>query len=124
MANLLAVGSTVTSGELGTAALQAVIGFLIVILGIVLLIAILSLVGFIMTRNKKKGKAKAKPQAVSAPVFREEPRKEEAKVVVQKKKESSEIPEEVKVAIIAAIMAYYQAEKPQAAFIVKRIKRI
>lgn len=38
--------------------------------------------------------------------------------------DGDEIPDEVKAAIIAAIMAYYSEEKPQCEFKVKRIKRI
>ncbi len=35
-----------------------------------------------------------------------------------------QISDEVKVAIIAAIMAYYQEERPKCDFVVKRIKRL
>ncbi len=101
----------------GEAALYALIGFMVVFVGIILIIGIIWLFGLIMRktnnlefltkkREKKPKKGKEKPAEVSAPSADEE------------------IPDEVKAAIIAAIMAYYQEKEEKCEFTVKRIKRI
>ena len=92
--------------------MYAVIGFAFVFIGIAILIAIITLVGVIM--QKTGGKVsfkKKKPEVVVT---------EAAPVSVAEE----EISDEVKAAIIAAIMAYYNAEKPKCEFVVKKIKRI
>lgn len=104
----------------GEAALYALIGLLIVFVGIVIIIGIIWLVGLIMRKTnnlefltKKKGmKPKAEDNTTLAPVS--------AGTAV----EDGEIPDEVKVAIIGAIMAYYQEQEGHCEFTVKRIKRI
>lgn len=111
MLNLLA---DMTAGEFGKAVIQGVIGFIIVFLGIIVLIAILSLVGFIMNKTASKGEKKTDETD-----FANESVEPELKT-----NEVEELPDEIKAAVIAAVMAYYKAEKPQAEFIVKRIKRI
>lgn len=99
------------------ALVYALIGFLIVFVGIAIIIAIIWLIGLLMrktdnlafltNRGKKK---KAQPEPVEQP---------------QAGTTSDEdVPDEVKAAIIAAIMAYYESEQPQCEFKVKRIKRI
>ena len=101
----------------GEAALYALIGFLVVFVGIIIIIGIIWLVGLIMRktnnlefltkkREKKPKKGREKQAEVSAPSADEE------------------IPDEVKAAIIAAIMAYYQEKEEKCEFTVKRIKRI
>lgn len=101
----------------GEAALYALIGFLVVFVGIIIIIGIIWLVGLIMRktnnlefltkkREKKPEKGKEKQAEVSAPTADEE------------------VPDEVKAAIIAAIMAYYQEKEEKCEFTVKRIKRI
>lgn len=99
--------------------LYALIGFVFVFIGIGILIGILYLVGFIMQKTggvipnpfKRKKKAKEEP-------------KEEQPVISVPEKEAEDLPEEVKAAIVAAIMAYYSIEKPKCEFIIKKIKRI
>lgn len=99
----------------GEALVYALIGFLVVFVGIVLIICIIYLIGFIMKKTNnfeflsKIGKKKKKPQGVAEPIMQcgEE-----------------DIPNEVKAAIIAAIMTYYSEKKPECEFRVKRIKRI
>ena len=86
----------------------ALIGFLVVFVGIVILIGLLYLVGYII-RKAEKGKGLKRKNTVT----------EESTPA-----ESDEVPDEVKAAIVAAVMAYYSAEKPQCEFVVKRIKRI
>ena len=108
-------GNYYFSDRFGEPVIYALIGFLIVFLGIVLIIAIIWLIGLLMRKTNnlafltnigKKKKKKAEPQTAEAVT------------------ETDEVPDEVKAAIIAAIMAYYSAEKPQCEFKVKRIKRI
>ena len=99
------------------ALVYALIGVSIVFAGILIIIGIIWFVGFLMkktnnfaflTENKRK-------------------KVKEEKVVEELKPAQiadEEVPDHVKVAIIAAIMAYYQQEKPKCEFTVKRIKRI
>ncbi len=98
--------------------LYALIGFLVVFAGIALLIGIIWLIGLIMRktnnlefltkkREKKSGKTKEVKEAPAEAVV-----------------EDGDIPDEVKAAIIAAIMAYYQEKEEKCQFTVKRIKRI
>lgn len=100
---------------MGEACLYALIGYAVVFAGIVLIILIIWLIGLLMKKTnnlafltdmgKKRKKAKAQ-------------------VVEEKVSEDEEISPEVRAAIIAAIMAYYTAEKPKCEFKVKRIKKI
>lgn len=97
--------------NLGEPFLYALIGFVVVFLGIALIIFIIWLVGLIMKKSNNfeflhKGK-KAKTS------------KEETPVEVD-----GDIPDEVKVAVIAAIMAYYEEKQEPCEFKVKKIKRI
>ncbi len=94
--------------------IYALIGFGIVFVGIILIIFIIWLIGLILrktdnlaflTKRRKKSK-KQKEETVSEPVA------------------DDGLTDEVKVAIIAAIMAYYSEEKPECEFKVRRIKRI
>lgn len=99
----------------GEALVYALIGFLIVFIGITLIIFIIWLVGLLLrktnnfaflTKLKKKDKSGSeKGASVNA-------------------ENDGEIPDEVKAAIVAAIMAYYVEEKPECEFRVKRIRRI
>lgn len=95
--------------------LYAVIGLIFVFIGIALLIGVVSLVGLFMQKTNGKmssfKKEKAEPKATPAPA-------------VATVTETEEVPDQVKAAIVAAIMAYYNAEKPQCEFVVKKIKRI
>ena len=90
--------------------LYALIGFIVVFAGIALLIAVIWAVGKVMTYSApvaKQPKAEVKVQPVqSAPA------------------NSDEVDEETVAVITAALMAYYQTNKPQCGFTVKRIKRI
>lgn len=111
--------------NLGEAAFYAIIGFLVVFAGIVIIIGIIWLVGFILRKTdnlafftKKKTKNTAeKPKS-------EQTQLTEGTQADAVKEDDGEIPDEVKAAIIAAIMAYYEQEQPKCEFTVKRIKRI
>ena len=97
----------------GEAALYALIGFLVVFVGIALLISVVWLVGKLITTSKatKKGKAPVQttPQAVPT---------------TQPSVGKNEVDEETLAVITAAIMAYYEKQTSKCEFTVKRIKRI
>lgn len=101
----------------GEAALYALIGFLVVFVGIIIIIGIIWLVGLIMRKTNnlefltKKREKKPKTN-----------KNEEVPAVAAE--QSDDIPDEVKAAIVAAIMAYYQEQESKCEFTVKRIKRI
>ena len=111
---LLALINQEGSLSFGEACLYAVIGFLIVFIGIALIIFIIWLIGFVLRKTNnleflmKLGRKK--PKAVQTEVTIPE--------------NDDEIPDEVKAAIIAAIMTYYSDKKPECEFRVRRIKRI
>ena len=109
MLNLLAELDPTRNATVGEAALYAILGYLIVFVGITFLIFVVWGVGKLMTFME--GKKKAKPvqktqQSVVAPT------------------ESDEISDEVMAVITAAIAAYYQQENKKCEFTVKRIKRL
>ena len=101
----------------GEAALYALIGFVVVFVGIVIIIGIIWLVGLIMRKTNnlefltKKHEKKAKAD-------------KNADVHAAHVSSDDDIPDEVKAAIVAAIMAYYQESEEKCEFTVKRIKRI
>lgn len=102
----------------GEALVYALIGFLVVVIGIVLIICIIWLIGLILRKTNN---------LAFLTNWKNSSKKEEVKADVQNKDvstESDDIPDEVKAAIIAAIFAYYSEEKPKCEFKVKRIKRI
>ena len=101
----------------GEAALYALIGFVVVFVGIIIIIGIIWLVGLIMrktnnleflTKKREKKVSSEKPEGAAAAVA----------------SDGDEIPAEVKAAIVAAIMAYYQEKEEKCQFTVKRIKRL
>ncbi len=98
--------------------LYALIGFLVVFVGILIIIAIIWLVGLIMRKTnnleflQKKKAPKKNAEAEQSDTA--------AAAIVGE----GEIPAEVKAAIIAAIMAYYEDRQEKCEFTVKRIKRI
>ena len=101
--------------ELGEACLYALIGFAVVFAGIVVIILIIWLIGLLMRKTdnlaflNKIGKRRNKANG---------------QVAEEKTQKEEEISPEVRAAIVAAIMAYYTAEKPKCEFKVKRIKKI
>lgn len=116
LGNLLSLINQEGSLELGEACIYALIGYAIVFLGIVLIIVIIWLIGLIMRKtnnlaflSKIKFKRKKKAEEVAETVTATD---------------GDDIPEEVKVAIITAVMAYCSQENPKCEFKVKRIKRI
>ena len=105
----------------GEAAIYALIGFVVVFVGIVILIGIIWLIGYIMRKTNDfefLTKMRSKKEAVKQDVAQTE------RSQISASNESDEIPDEVKAAIVAAIMAYYQEKEDKCQFTVKRIKRI
>lgn len=97
------------------ALVYALIGFSVVFVGIALIIVIIWLLGLIMRKTNNLafltgGKKKNKQPP--------------AKVVEEIQEDDGEIPDEIKAAIMAAIMAYYCEAKPECEFKVKKIRRI
>lgn len=106
--------------NLGEPFVYSLIGFVVVFAGIVLIIAVIWLVGLLMKKmNNLEFLTKKKDKKVQV----REVKAEEIETLSQSLS-SDEVPDEVKAAIIAAIMAYYQESEPKCQFTVKRIKRI
>ena len=98
--------------SIGTAALYALIGYLVVFAGIAFLIFIVWLVGKFMAR----------PQPVKKKMQLEE--KAAADASTSNAVLDDEVDEETVAVIMAALMAYYEANNPKCEFTVKRIKRV
>ena len=98
--------------SIGTAALYALIGYLVVFAGIAFLIFIVWLVGKFMAR----------PQPTQTKVQAEE--KAAADTSIPNAVLDDEVDEETVAVIMAALMAYYEANNPKCEFTVKRIKRV
>lgn len=96
--------------EIPEALLYALIGFLVVFLGIAFLITVVWTVGKVMN-IKNTSTTPAPQQSVE-------------KVVSTPKAETEVIDEETVAVIMAALMAYYETNNPKCEFRVKRIKRI
>ena len=99
--------------NIGEAAIYALLGFMVVFLGITFLIFIVWAVGKLMNAfaNKPKKEKKVTEEQTPAPVQAVNPAAEE-------------ISEETVAVITAAIMAYYVKENRKCEFTVKRIKRL
>ncbi|MDE6868839.1 MAG: OadG family protein [Clostridia bacterium] len=92
----------------------ALIGFCVVLLGIVIIIFIIWLLGLILRKTDNLAfltKRRKKP-------------KKKIEETVRETVTEDGLTDEVRVAIIAAIMAYYSEEKPECEFKVRRIKRL
>ena len=101
--------------DFSEALVYALIGFVIVFMGIVIIIAVIWLIGLLMRKTNNLAflteigkKKKAQPESVQPQIAAPD----------------DEISDEVKAAIVAALMAYYESEQPKCEFKVKRIKRI
>ena len=99
----------------GEALIYSLIGFAVVFAGIVVIICIIYLLGFILKKTNNL-------EFLSKIKFKRKPA--ETVAVTPEIADDGEVPDEVKAAIIAAIMAYYSDKKPECEFRVKRIKRI
>lgn len=97
--------------DVGDAAIDALIGFLVVFAGIAFLIFVVWLVGRIMVGSNTRRKEQ-KPALIE---------KQETAPIVE---EEDSVDEETVAAIMAVLMAYYEKNNPKCEFTVKRIKRI
>lgn len=101
--------------SLGEALIYALIGFVAVFIGITLIICIIWLMGFVLRKTNNfaflKRLSLKKRNKVNEPVTVTE-------------EINDDVPNEVKAAIVAAIMSYYSTEKPKCEFRVKRIKKL
>ena len=102
--------------SVGVATLYAVIGFIVVFVGIAFLIFVVWAVGKIMERANVKAKTKKN--------VKEKEKLEETIAESLAFSEADEVSEETVAVITAALMAYYQKNNPKCEFTVKRIKRI
>ena len=92
------------------ASLYALIGFIVVFLGIAFLIFIIWMVGKLMNSMQKTtaSEVKSTVEPVAAPI----------------PTQSDEVDEETVAVIMAALTAYYETNYPKCEFTVKRIKRV
>lgn len=97
---------------IGEIAFDAVFGFFFVFTGILLLILIFTLLGFVM----KKFNARQET--------RKNKNKKEASAPVAAAVQEEGISPEVVAAISAAVAAFYEGEQVQCDFVVKRIKKL
>lgn len=103
---------------IGEALIYALIGFIVVFLGIVLIIFIIWLIGLILRKTNNLA-------FLNHLSFKKLKKKKQVEEKTDVRYEvTDDIPDEVKAAIIAAIMAYYDNEKPECEFVVRRIKRL
>ncbi len=91
-----------------------ILGILVIFLGITIIVVFVTLAGKFFSSGKKSTSTETKKEI--SPVKIEQPKKVEVE-------NSDSIPEHIKVAIVAAISAYYQETKSNCDFIVKKIKR-
>ena len=96
------------------ASIDAIIGYIVVFLGIALLVGVLWLVGYFM---KKKAGVKTEKTVTEA-----KPVKPEVKT--EPLPQTDEPDEETVAVIMAALAAYYEKNNPKCEFTVRRIKRI
>lgn len=113
LANLLVEAGYPKKIGVGEAAIDALIGYIVVFLGIALLVGVVWLVG------KLFDKAKAQKTTTQSEKQVQEPKAQGAK-----QETTDELSEETVAVITAAIMAYYERENRKCEFTVKRIKRI
>lgn len=102
-------GNLVPEISIPESLLYALVGFLVTFFGIVLLIFIVWLCGKIVGKLPRMGGKKKAAPAAAAPVAAAD---------------EEEVSAEVRVAIVAAIAAYYASENAACEFQVKRIKRL
>ena len=109
MANLLAMS------DLGNGLFTFILGLVVVFGGMLIIVLAVSFAGKCMSKNSENG-SKEKVKKVEPEVAPVAP----APVAVAE----DEIPEHVRVAIIAAIAAYYENNQPQNEFRVRKIKKL
>lgn len=106
----ISTGNEIPVVSIGESLIYALVGFAVTFLGVAILILLVWLVGKII--NSVMGKLEAKKSLAQAALPAESSAEDEG------------ISEEVRVAIVAAISAYYMSENSNCEFKVKRIKRL
>lgn len=100
----------------GEVAIDALIGFIVVFIGIALLVAIVWAVGKVMqSAGDAKGKTTEKQTKKT---------ETKAEIPAVKNAATDDLDEETIAVISAAIAAYYASEQRSCGFVVKRIKRM
>ena len=89
-----------------------VLGMVVVFLGIAIIVLFVTLAGKVFNANDNKKETK-QPKAEVKPVVE----------TVEEVADNGEIPDHIKVAIVAAITAYYEEAKSNCDFVVKKIRR-
>ena len=112
--NLLATATDYENIGLGETSLYALIGFIVVFLGIAFLILVVWGVGQFFAKlngvpTQKKVETPKQVTPTPAPVTATA---------------ENEVDEEIVAVITAALMAYYQTAQPNCGFVVRRIKKI
>lgn len=87
-----------------------VLGLIVVFAGMAILVLVVSLVAKVMTAKAKKKEAAEETETVEA--------------VTETTADEDGIPENVRVAIMAAVLAYYEGEGVKNEFVVKKIKKL
>lgn len=88
-----------------------VLGLIVVFAGMAILVLVVSLVAKVMTAKAKKKETAEETETVEA-------------VTATEPAEEGGIPENVRVAIMAAVLAYYEGEGVKNEFVVKKIKKL
>ena len=114
--NLLTNANKFREVGIGEASIYALLGYLVVFLGIFFLIFVVWMTGKVISKNKPSGAQSKKPEPEKA---KEETIKEAIAVA-----DSEEVSEETLAVITAALMAYYEMNNPKCEFTIKRIKRL
>ena len=127
MWNLLLDGSGTSLPEgyqkigIGEALVDALLGFIVVFIGIAFLIGIIWLVGFCMRKATGTGDGAGAEPAVTE---KEKVETSGQAAVLPAVWAEEELSEETVAVITAALMAYYAKETPKCEFTVKRIRKI
>ena len=98
--------------NVGEGAFYSVFGFIFVFLGIALLILVFAGLGLLMKKLDARKAAKMQKSAATDPAPAPMPQEEGG------------VTPEIVAAITAALMAYYETERSECEFIVRRIKRL
>lgn len=108
--NLLASTATDAMSKWGWGIFTFILGMVVVFLGMALLVLLVSAVAKIFSAKKSENKG-------------DEDEQEEA-MQTSITNADDDIPENVKAAIIAAVIAYYQGEDKKQEFVVRKIKKL
>ena len=89
-----------------------VLGMVVIFLGIAIIVLFVTIAGKVLNASENKKETK-QPKAEVKPVVEK----------VEEVADNGEVPDHIKVAIVAAITAYYEEAKSNCDFVVKKIRR-